>query len=125
MEHTSVLTPKGGPSIKLGVDDISEFVLNELHWRNNEAVISLARRHTNIDVNQSTREAAALSIAHHDTSKALIEMPRSAAVDQPIDYFDESTLMICIEGGQVTLEQLSVHPNDFPWESHAAANQST
>eukprot|EP00966_Prymnesium_polylepis_P043027 999594-Prymnesium_polylepis.1 len=50
-------------------------------------------------------------------------MPRSAAVDEPIDYFDESTLVICIEGGQVTLEQLDVHPNDFPWESRAAANQ--
>eukprot|EP00966_Prymnesium_polylepis_P118162 2731872-Prymnesium_polylepis.1 len=42
VEHTSVLTPKGGPSIKLGVDDISSFVMHELHWRNNEAVISLA-----------------------------------------------------------------------------------
>eukprot|EP00966_Prymnesium_polylepis_P232689 5381671-Prymnesium_polylepis.1 len=42
VEHTSVLTPNGGPSIKLGVDDISTFVMHVLHWRNNEAVISLA-----------------------------------------------------------------------------------
>eukprot|EP00966_Prymnesium_polylepis_P163128 3770149-Prymnesium_polylepis.1 len=74
--------------------------MHELHWRNNEAVISLARKHTNIDINLPTRDAAALSIAHHDTSKALIEMPRSAAVDKAIDYFDASTVMVCMEGGQ-------------------------
>jgi hypothetical protein len=112
-KHILQHTYKGGPSLQLGVDDLTKFAMNELHWRVSDKVLELAGRHTAllataIDTNRnyeltSTHEKALAiiyeSLHHHDNAMPLDHFD----FDSALDACNESNVLMLIEGGKLVL----------------------
>eukprot|EP00966_Prymnesium_polylepis_P213659 4947978-Prymnesium_polylepis.1 len=123
-EHVSKHTYKGGPSLQLGVDDLTKFAMNELHWRVSDKVLELAGRHTALlekaidtktdnEITSNHEKALAIiyeSLDHHDSAMPTIDFE----FDSALDACDEANVLMLIADGKLVLVPVTEAKEKMP-----------
>ena len=65
----------------------------------------------------NSRDAMALMIAHDD-GRPLASVEPAIEIDAAVNFHDDSSAMVCISGGTITLEPFAMHPDAFPMAMH-------
>eukprot|EP00966_Prymnesium_polylepis_P277779 6417769-Prymnesium_polylepis.1 len=123
-EHVEKHTYKGGPSLQLGVDDLTKFAMNELHWRISDKVLALAGCHTELlekvietkaehEINSQHEKALAIiyeTLDHHDHALPAIDFDYDSAVDAN----DEANVLMVIIDSKLMLVPVTEAKEKMP-----------